>query len=154
MMMRWPLLFFFVFLLLIILHHHLLSNSCQPRFAKRRHNLSTARQTAGKATVQFEMTSVVDDVLAGMASPSRDNMSSIMGISPVNKKNDTNNPSVLGSDNNTSINSSTIQQREIVRIHELWQKAKAELRAKSRELADLRVGLRSQIQQLAELRCN
>ena len=30
--------------------------------------------------------SVVDDVLVGLASPTRDNMSSIMGISPVNKK--------------------------------------------------------------------
>ena len=86
--------------------------------------------------------SVVDDVLVGLASPTRDNMSSIMGISPVNKKNNNNAASTIGSttmdNNNTTIDSTTIQQREIVRIHELWQKAKAELRAKSRELADLR----------------
>ena len=30
-----------------------------------------------------------------------------------------------------------LQQREIVRIHELWQKAKSELRSKSQELSDL-----------------
>ena len=35
-----------------------------------------------------------------------------------------------------------LQQREIVRIHELWQKAKAELRAKSAELAEMRTTLR------------
>eukprot|EP00943_MAST-04B_sp_MAST-4B-sp1_P004750 g4750.t1 len=90
------------------------------------------------------MSSVVDDVLVGLSSPSRDNMSSIMGISPVNKKN-ANVPSTVSSgtldmhnNTNASIDSTTIQQREIVRIHELWQKAKAELRSKSRELADLR----------------
>ena len=31
-----------------------------------------------------------------------------------------------------------LQQREIVRIHELWQKAKADLRHKSAELAELK----------------
>ena len=31
-----------------------------------------------------------------------------------------------------------LQQREIVRIHELWQKAKAELRSKAAELAELK----------------
>lgn len=35
-----------------------------------------------------------------------------------------------------------LQQREIVRIHELWQKAKAELRAKSAELTEMRTTLR------------
>ena len=35
-----------------------------------------------------------------------------------------------------------LQQREIVRIHELWQKAKAELRQKSSELVELRTTLR------------
>ena len=42
-----------------------------------------------------------------------------------------------------------LQQREIVRIHELWQKAKAELRAKAAELAELktRVGYADLAQQ-------
>ena len=61
--------------------------------------------------------SVVDDVLVGLASPTRDNMSSIMGISPVNKKNNNNAASTISSttmdNNNTTIDSTTIQQREI-----------------------------------------
>jgi hypothetical protein len=79
---------------------------------------------------------LVDDVLIGLASPSREthqHNSSIMGLSPVNASH------ALGSKTGDSMSaSSAVQQREIVRIHELWQKAKAELRNKNRELADLR----------------